>query len=51
MLFDFKCDQMVELYEENIEDWYMKHKDNISLANYLCEKHVLQGDDACNLVF
>ena len=36
---------MVELYEENIEDWFMKERDNVSLTEYLCERVILKNDD------
>ena len=29
---------MVEIYEENIEEWYKNEKDNVSLTEYLCEQ-------------
>ena len=29
---------MVELYEENIEEWYKTQRDNVSLTEYLCER-------------
>jgi hypothetical protein len=38
---------MVEIYEENIEDWYMNHKNTISLTEFLCEKVILKNDDKC----
>ena len=36
---------MVEKYEEVIEDWY-KGSQEEDLTTYLCEKHVLKGQDA-----
>lgn len=36
---------MVERYEEVIEDWY-KGSQEEDLTTYLCEKHVLKGEDA-----
>ncbi|KAJ8389274.1 hypothetical protein AAFF_G00121390 [Aldrovandia affinis] len=42
-----QCDVMVEQYEEVIEDWYKGHQEE-DLTTYLCEKHVLKGQDkAC----
>ncbi|KAK6322996.1 hypothetical protein J4Q44_G00053350 [Coregonus suidteri] len=42
-----QCDVMVEKYEEVIEDWY-KGSQEEDLTTYLCEKHVLKGQDtAC----
>ncbi|XDV14652.1 hypothetical protein PO909_014870 [Leuciscus waleckii] len=39
-----QCDVMVEKYEEVIEDWY-KGSQEEDLTTYLCEKHVLKGQD------
>lgn len=39
------CDNMVEVYEENIEDWYMNHRNQITLTNFLCERTILKNDD------
>ncbi|MCJ8747774.1 hypothetical protein PDJAM_G00157250 [Pangasius djambal] len=39
-----QCDVMVEQYEEVIEDWY-KGSQEEDLMTYLCEKHVLKGQD------
>ena len=36
---------MVELYEENIEDWFMNKRDQISLTTHLCERVILKNDD------
>ncbi|KAF0029001.1 protein canopy homolog 3 [Scophthalmus maximus] len=42
-----QCDTMVERYEDVIEDWY-KGSQEEDLTTYLCEKHVLKGQDtAC----
>lgn len=42
-----QCDVMVEKYEEVIEDWYKGNQEE-DLTTYLCEKHVLKGQDqAC----
>ncbi|XP_051557958.1 protein canopy homolog 3 [Myxocyprinus asiaticus] len=42
-----QCDVMVEQYEEVIEAWY-KGSQEEDLTTYLCEKHVLKGQDtAC----
>ena len=42
---------MVELYEENIEDWYMKERDNVSLTEYLCERVILKHEDKSIFLF
>jgi hypothetical protein len=39
-----KCDNMVETYEEKIEDWYKTERDKRSLTDYLCEQ-ILVGDE------
>ncbi|KAK6474617.1 protein canopy-like protein 3-like, partial [Huso huso] len=39
-----KCYVMVEQNEDVIEDWYRKHQDE-DLTTYLCEKHVLMGEN------
>lgn len=39
-----QCDTMVEQYEEVIEDWY-KGDQKEDLTTYLCERHVLKGQD------
>ena len=36
---------MVELYEENIEEWYKYKKDETSLTDYLCEKSGILKDN------
>ncbi|XP_041821162.1 protein canopy homolog 3 [Chelmon rostratus] len=42
-----QCDVMVEQYEDVIEDWYKGNQEE-DLTTYLCEKHVLKGQDtAC----
>ncbi|XP_053199769.1 protein canopy homolog 3 [Scomber japonicus] len=42
-----QCDVLVEQYEEVIEDWY-KGSQEEDLTTYLCDKHVLKGQDkAC----
>ncbi|XP_022074319.2 protein canopy homolog 3 [Acanthochromis polyacanthus] len=42
-----QCDVLVEQYEDVIEDWY-KGSQEEDLTTYLCEKHVLKGQDtAC----
>lgn len=40
-----QCDVLIEQYEEVIEDWY-KGSQEEDLTTYLCEKHVLKGQDA-----
>lgn len=39
-----QCDVLVEQYEEVIEDWY-KGDQSEDLTTYLCERHVLKGQD------
>lgn len=39
------CDQMVEEYEESIEEWYMRHKEKVSLTSYLCERQILKSNE------
>lgn len=39
-----QCDVLVEQYEEVIEDWY-KGDQSEDLTTFLCEKHVLKGQD------
>ncbi|XP_037335975.2 protein canopy homolog 3 [Pungitius pungitius] len=43
-----QCDVMIERYEDVIEDWY-KGSQEEDLTTYLCEKHVLKGQDAACL--
>ena len=38
---------MVEEHEESIEEWYMKHKEKISLTTFLCEKIILKSNEKC----
>lgn len=42
-----QCDVLVEKYEDVIEDWY-KGSQEEDLTTYLCEKHVLKGQDTGN---
>ncbi|WAQ95603.1 CNPY3-like protein [Mya arenaria] len=39
-----ECFNVVERYEEAIEDWYYKYQDQ-DIMDYLCRKHVLKPDD------
>ncbi|XP_054457607.1 protein canopy homolog 3 [Anoplopoma fimbria] len=42
-----QCDVLIERYEDVIEDWYKGNQEE-DLTTYLCEKHVLKGQDkAC----
>ncbi|XP_071315048.1 protein canopy homolog 3 [Trachinotus anak] len=42
-----QCDVLVEQYEDVIEEWYKGNQEE-DLTTYLCEKHVLKGQDkAC----
>lgn len=43
-----QCDVLVEQYEEVIEEWY-KGSQEEDLTTYLCEKHVLKGQDTGNM--
>ncbi|KAK5848170.1 hypothetical protein PBY51_005807 [Eleginops maclovinus] len=43
-----QCDGLIERYEDVIEDWY-KGSQEEDLTTYLCEKHVLKGQDAACL--
>ena len=36
---------MVETYEETIEDWYKRERDNVSLTEFLCERIILKNED------
>jgi len=36
---------MVELYEEDIEDWYYHYKDKQTIMRYLCEGIVLKNEN------
>jgi len=36
---------MIELYEENIQDWYMNHSDSISIQKFLCHNLILKNED------
>lgn len=40
---------MVELYEEDIEDWYNNHRHEKSIKKYLCEGIVLKKEEKRNL--
>lgn len=39
-----QCDVMVEEYEDVIEDWYRNHQEE-DLTSFLCDRHVLKGQD------
>lgn len=40
----YQCDVLVERYEDVIEEWYRGSQEE-DLTTYLCEKHVLKGQD------
>ena len=40
---------MVEVYEENIEDWYTNHREKVTLTEFLCERVILKNDDKCKI--
>ena len=38
----------MEIYEDDIEDWYFKRQGDISLTTYLCSQRALKNkDDSC----
>ncbi|XP_078056985.1 protein canopy 4 [Mustelus asterias] len=39
-----QCENMLEQYEEVVEDWYFRHQDR-NLEKFLCMSHVLSEDD------
>ncbi|XP_067879693.1 uncharacterized protein [Heterodontus francisci] len=39
-----QCENMLEKYEEVVEDWYFQHQD-LDLERFLCMSHVLTKDD------
>ncbi|XP_041034832.1 protein canopy 4 [Carcharodon carcharias] len=39
-----QCENMLERYEEIVEDWYFHHQD-LNLERFLCTSHVLAKDD------
>uniref|UniRef100_UPI00398EB500 protein canopy 4 n=1 Tax=Pristiophorus japonicus TaxID=55135 RepID=UPI00398EB500 len=39
-----QCENMLERYEEVVEDWYFHHQD-LNLERFLCASHVLTKDD------
>ena len=47
-LFIFQCDNMVETYEENIEEWYKTERDKTSLTEFLCERTILKDEEKSN---
>jgi hypothetical protein len=40
---------MVEMYEEDIETWYLEDKMKSPLIKYLCEERMLLGHDQSKL--
>ena len=38
-----KCENLLEKYEDEIEEWYFDHQD-VNLHNWLCRDQVLQGN-------
>lgn len=36
---------MIEIYEEEIENWYFNHREKKTLTKYLCEDLILKNDD------
>ncbi len=43
-----QCNQMVEVHEEDIEDWYLNHSEQNPL-DFICADRVLKGKDTGNL--
>jgi hypothetical protein len=43
--FSLQCDAMVEEYEEEIETWYFKERDQKTLTLFLCENIILKTDE------
>lgn len=41
----FQCEKLLEIYEEDIEDWYFKKQGKTSLKQYICADKVLKGKD------
>jgi hypothetical protein len=41
---------MLELYEEDIEDWFFHHRDKTTLTKYLCEGIVLKKESKSNII-
>jgi hypothetical protein len=33
------------MYEDNIEEWYKKQRDNVSLTDFLCEQVILKEEE------
>ena len=40
----FQCFDLVEQYEDDIEDWYWGHQE-VPLVDYLCRNRVLKEQD------
>lgn len=40
-----QCDDLLEKYESDIEDWYFKYQETKPLLKYLCEEKALEKDD------
>lgn len=43
-IFYFKCEDLLETYESDIEQWYFNDQ-TISLSNYLCKYRALKNSD------
>lgn len=43
-VFYFKCEDLLETYESDIEQWYFNDQ-TISLLNYLCKNRALKNSD------
>jgi len=37
-----QCESLVENHEADIEDWYFKHQDDLTLEHFLCNERVLK---------
>lgn len=44
MIFYFKCEELLETYESDIEEWYFNDQTK-SLKNYLCKDRALKNSD------
>lgn len=41
-----QCEEMLEQYESDIEDWYEERQGEVTLQEYLCKNVVLRHDDS-----
>jgi len=45
-----QCEEMLEKFESDIEDWYEERQGEIPLQEYLCKNLVLKNEDASCLL-